>query len=100
MALPESLERLAAAGIDLLPLPDLTTHYVFTRGGFVALVERTEAGFGGIGSVGVMTQRGFAALVWRGADAFFVAKGQERAAAPAEIAGLRAFAADLEGALR
>jgi hypothetical protein len=99
MSLPESLERLAAAGIDLLPLPDLTTHYVFVRGGFVALVERTDAGFGAIGSAGLMTERGFAALVWRGADAFFVSKGQEKAASPGEIEGLRAFAAELERAL-
>lgn len=41
----EIFERLAAAGIDLLPA-EITTHFLFVRGGFVSLVERRDKGFG------------------------------------------------------
>ena len=50
----EKLQRLAAAGIQLLPAIEITTHYVFERDGFVALVERTGAGIGGVGSAGIL----------------------------------------------
>ena len=94
------LEKVAAAGIELAPVADAGRHFIFTRDGFVALVERTpEGGFGGIGSSGKLTERGFAALVWRGESAFFVGRGTEIPATPAEVAALRSFAADLEGAL-
>jgi len=62
----EKLERLAAAGIQLLPAVEITTHYVFERDGYVALVERTAEGFGGVGSAGILTGNGFAAWVQRG----------------------------------
>lgn len=93
------LERLVAAHIELLPALELTTHFVFTRDGFVALVERRPTGFGHIGSPGILTERGMAQLVWRGAQAFFVAKGFERPASTEEIESLRAFATDLKNCL-
>ena len=70
-------QRLAAAGIELLPLGGLETHLVFARDGFVALVERKADGFGAAGSTGLLTRKGFAALIWLGERAFFVAKGFE-----------------------
>ena len=95
----EVLERLAAAGIQLLPTVEITTHYVFERGGFVALVERTPGGFGGMGSAGLLTGSGFAALIRRGDRSYFVAKNFEQEARPEEVETLKRFSADLEAAL-
>jgi hypothetical protein len=96
----EKLERLSAAGIQLLPTVEITTHYVFEREGFVALVERTADGFGGVGSAGILTGNGFAALVRRGGKAYFVAKNFEQEAGPEQVEALRSFSADLRDALR
>jgi hypothetical protein len=93
------LERLAAAGIQLVLVPGVRTHFVFERDGFAALVERTAYGFGQIGSAGLVTPEGLAVLVWRGEQAFFVRKGFERPASPEEVAELRRFAQDLATAL-
>jgi hypothetical protein len=99
--LSDQLERLVERGIQLLPLPEVTTHFVFERDGFVALVERKQDAFGGIGSAGLLSERGgFAALVWRGDAPWFVAKGFEQPASPGQIASLREFGDDLEWALR
>ena len=95
----EILERLVAAGIQLLPAVEITTHYVYERDGFVALVERTPDGFGGIGSPGILTGSGFAALVRRGERSYFVAKNFEQEASPEQVESLRRFAADLKAAL-
>jgi hypothetical protein len=35
---PGQLSRLAEAGIDILPLNEIATHFVFHRDGFVALM--------------------------------------------------------------
>jgi hypothetical protein len=94
----EIFERLAAAGIDLLPA-EITTHFLFVRGGFVSLVERRDKGFGNVGAPGLMIEQGFAALVWRGGEAFFVGKAYERRAEAAEVAALRAFDQDLRSCL-
>ncbi|MCX6606758.1 MAG: hypothetical protein NTV52_24680, partial [Acidobacteria bacterium] len=67
----EIFERLAAAGIDLLPA-EVTTHFLFVRDGFVSLVERRDKGFGSVGTAGLMVESGYAALLWRGGEAFFV----------------------------
>lgn len=99
-AVQDALERLAAAQIQILPVDQLAHHLVLERDGFASLVERTEEGFGAIGAAGLLTESGFAALVWRGEDAFFVAKGFERPAAPEQVDALRRFARDLEHALR
>jgi hypothetical protein len=96
---PEILERLAAAGIQLLPALEITTYYVFERDGFIALVERTTEGFGGVGSAGILTGAGFAALVQRGERSCFVAKGFEQEAQPSQVEALRRFSADLKQAL-
>jgi hypothetical protein len=96
----EILERLAAAGIQLLPAAEITTHYIFERDGFVALIERTPEGFGGIGSAGILTGTGFAALIQRGERSCFVAKGFEQEAQPSQVEALRRFSADLKTALR
>jgi hypothetical protein len=90
------LERVADAGIQLLPLPQVATHYAFERGGFVILVEKRGEGFGGIGSPGLLAEAGFAPLV----DGRFVAKGWERKATADETAGMRQFLADLKAALK
>ena len=93
------LERLAAAGIQLLPAVEITTHCVFERDGFVALVERTSNGFGGVGSAGILTGNGFAALIQRGERFYFVARNFEREAPPDEVTALRSFSSDLKIAL-
>ena len=98
-AIVSRLERLAAANIQLLPLSEIESYFVLERRGFVALVERTTAGFGRIGSAGLLTEKGFAALLWRGSQALFVGKEYERAAAAEEVEALRAFQADLNAAL-
>ena len=61
----EILEKLAAAGIQIVP-SEITSHFILERDGFVAFVERREEAFGNIGAPGLMTERGFAALIWRG----------------------------------
>lgn len=96
----EILERLAAVGIQMLPAVEIATHYIFERDGFVALVERTPEGFGGIGSAGILTGNGFAALIRRGQRAYFVARNFEQAATEEQVAALRGFSADLKSALR
>lgn len=92
------LEKLAAAGIELVPA-EVTSHFIFTRDGFVAFVERRGEAFGNIGAPGLMTERGFAALVWRGERGFFVARGFEQAASDEQVQMIRAFASDLTNAL-
>ncbi|HYL34823.1 MAG TPA: hypothetical protein VEV17_02795 [Bryobacteraceae bacterium] len=95
----ERLERLAAAGIQLVPT-DRTSHFILERGGFVAFIERRQDSFGNIGAPGLMTERGFAALVWRGDQAFFVAKGFEEPASAEQVEKLRAFARELQAAIQ
>ncbi len=96
----EKLEKLAAAGIELIPAAQISTHFIFQRDGFVALVERRGDGFGGVGSSGLLTENGgLAPLVWRGGAAFFVGKGFEQPATAEQVTQLRAFAADLADAI-
>ena len=92
------LERLAAAGFQIVPA-DITSHFIVERQGFVALVERREEDFGNIGAPGLMTEQGFAALLWRGTQAFFVGRGFEQPATADQVRQIRSFAADLETAL-
>ena len=97
----EILERLAAARIQLLPLTEIATHFVFERAGFVCLVERKgDGGFGGIGAPGLLTGKGFAALVLRGDGFRFVGRGFDEAAEEERVRECRSFARDLETALR
>jgi hypothetical protein len=95
----EILERLAEAGIQMLPAVEITTHYVFERDGFVALVERTPDGFGGIGSAGILMGTGFAALIHRGKRSYFIAKNFEQEASSEQVESLKRFSSDLKSAL-
>jgi hypothetical protein len=94
----EILEKLAAAGIQIIPA-EIASHFILERDGFVSFVERREDAFGNIGTPGLMTERGFAALIWRGDQAFFIGKGFEQAASAEEVGKIRAFASDLANAL-
>ena len=69
------------------------------RDGFVALVERTPDGFGGIGSAGILTGSGFAALIHRGDRSYFVAKNFEQEAQAEQVEALKRFSVDLKSAL-
>ena len=93
------LQRLVDTGIQLLPALELTTHFVFERGGFIALVERRAGGFGNVGAPGILCEKGMAQLVWRGKSAYFVAKSFERVAQAEEIEALRQFGEDLKKSL-
>jgi hypothetical protein len=95
----DKLARLSAAGIAVIPA-DLEKHHILERDGFIALVERTaDGGFGRSGTAGLLTEKGLAPLVWRGAAAFFVAKGLEAAASEHQIEALRSFQRDLDDIL-
>lgn len=93
------LERLAAAGIQLVPSDALPRHFLLERDGFAALVEQSGGGFGSIGAPGLITARGMAMLIWRGERAFFVNKGFEQEATLEQVAELRRFTSDLTTAL-
>lgn len=93
----ETLERLAAAGIEAAPLPGIERYALCARGEFGALVSIGPDGFGRPGASGLITEQGLAMLVWRGESAVFVSRGGgERAAAPGQVDQLRAFMSDLE----
>jgi hypothetical protein len=95
-------EKLAASGIQIIPA-DIASHFILGRDGFVAFVERrpdtSDNPFGNIGAAGLMTERGYAALIWRGERAFFAGKGFEHPASPEQVQKIRAFASDLASAL-
>ena len=98
-SLIDKLERLAAAGIQIIPM-EITSHFILERDGFVSFVERRDDAFGNVGAPGLMTEKGYAALIWRGDQAFFTGKGIEQAASAEQVQKLRAFGADLESALK
>ena len=93
------LARLAELGFSLLPATEIRNHYIFERDGLVALVSRKDDGFGGAGSPGLLTEQGFAALVWRGERAWFVAHGFSQPATDEQTANVRRFSRDLADAL-
>ncbi len=95
----EKFQKLVDSNIELLPVPEITTHFVFHREGFAALVERVGDNFGRIGAAGLLTEKGLAALQWRGEEAIFVLKDFEQAATADDVARLRSFQRDLEAAL-
>jgi hypothetical protein len=99
-ALLAKLERVLAAGIELIPDLNITTHYVFARDGFASLVEKRDGGFGNIGTPGMVTENGFAVLVWRGEQGVFSGRGFEVMATGEQVAAIRAFDRDLNEALR
>jgi hypothetical protein len=87
----QQLECLAAGGINILPATEISTHFVLERDGFIVLVERTADGFGRVGSAGLLTDHGFGALVWRGSQAFFIARNFEQPATAQQVSELRSF---------
>lgn len=98
------LERLVAAGIQLLPAAELTTHFAFERGGFIALVERRnlpggDFAFGQMGAPGLLCDVGMAHLMQGGGKSWFEGKGFKREATEEEVAALRKFGSDLKGCL-
>lgn len=96
----EKLERLAAAGIQILPAVSIENYFVLERDGFVALVERRGDGFGRVGTAGLLTEAGVAPLVWRESVGYFVAKGFQQQATDEQVLLLRRFSEDLRVALR
>ena len=96
----QRLERICSAGIELVPDLNITSHYVFARGSFAALVEKRDGTFGNVGTPGLVTDSGFAALVWRGEQAVFVGRGFELVATEEHVTAIRAFDRDLNEALR
>lgn len=91
--------RLAAAGFEVVAIGALPRHVLVIRNSFAALVERKPTGYGRAGSAGLMSEHGFAALVWRQSQPYFAARDFQRPATPEEVASLRTFAAELETAL-
>ncbi len=91
----DRIEKLREAGIQIIPA-GVTSHFILERDGFVAFVERKGDGFGNIGAAGLMTEKGFAALVWRSGRAYFISRGFEQAATDEQVQGIRRFTSDLE----
>jgi hypothetical protein len=93
------LERIAAAGIQVIPIAALDRHFVFEREGVFILVENREGRFGGIGSPGLITEHGFAPLVERAGRMVFIHKGNEQQADPAQVERARELLTILKAAL-
>ena len=94
---PQTAARLAHSQIQLVS--ETQGHYLFTRENLLALVERNAAGFGSIGSTGVMTEAGLAYLVWSDGRPLLKAKGAATEASPAQAQAIRQFSEDLKKAL-
>jgi hypothetical protein len=94
---PEIADRLT--GLNIQILAEAKKHFLFAREMYVALVERTDEGFGSIGSTGVMTETGLAYLVWRGDRAVLVGKSGEHLADPQQVEAIRLFSNDLKSGL-
>jgi hypothetical protein len=96
---PSRAQRLVDLGFQVIPLPNISNHVALERNGFVSLVTVKDEDFGETGAPGLLTDNGFAAMIWRGDDAFFVAKGFERQATVSEIEAIHRFNDDLKSAL-
>jgi hypothetical protein len=71
----------------------------FTRENCAAIAHLKADGFG-LGSTGVMTEAGFAYLLWRDGQAYFAAHGSAETPASADqVEAVRQFSADLKAAL-
>lgn len=90
-------QRLASFNIQIAA--EGPKHFVFVRENCVALVERTEAGYGSIGSTGMMTESGLAYLIWRDRLPLLAGKSGEHPAEAAQVAAIRRFSDDLKTAL-
>ena len=94
---PQTAARLANNNIQLAS--ETGGRCLFTRENCLALVERNGAGFGSIGSTGIMTEGGLAYLFWRDGRALLKAKGAETEASSAQVVAIRQFSQDLKTAL-
>lgn len=71
----------------------------FTRENCAAVAHSRAEGFA-LGSTGVMTEAGFAYLLWREGRAFLAAHGTaETPATPEQVDAVQRFSADLKAAL-
>lgn len=93
------LERIAASGIQILPVPEIGTHFVLERNGCIVLAERREDGFGALGSPGSLSEKGFAALVVRDGHDWFIGKNELREASDTEASEARRLYRDLRDIL-
>jgi hypothetical protein len=89
--------ELGSTGIQLVS--ETRSYWMFARDNLLALVERTSDGYGGIGSTGILTERGLAYLIWRDGQAFLAGKGFELQATDEQVAAVRSFSKDLRAAL-
>jgi hypothetical protein len=69
---------------------------MFTRGDCVAMAKLSASGPPGLGSSGLMTDRGLAYLVERGGQAFLSGKAGEIPASQEQVETLRTFSHDLK----
>ena len=93
----ETADRLTNLNIQIVV--EGAAHYVFARDLCIALVGRTDAGFGSIGSTGLMTDSGLAYLVWRDGTPRLSGKNGEVAATAEQVEAVRRFSEDLKAAL-
>ena len=93
----ETADRLTNLNIQMVV--EGAAHYVFARDMCIALVGRTDAGFGSIGSTGLMTDSGLAYLVWREGTPRLSGKSGEIPAAVEQVEAIRRFSEDLKAAL-
>jgi hypothetical protein len=98
-ALLAQLEKIADLGIGLAPAPGVSGHFVFVRAGCAVIVERRGDGFGAVGSPGLLTEGGFAALVERDGRPCFINKGDCRPAGDEQAAEARRLFRDLRSVL-
>lgn len=94
---PEIVARLASARIEWFTRGQGFTF--FTRENCAAIAHRQAEGFS-VGSTGVMTEAGFAYLLWREGQATLAAHGGAETPATAEqVEAVRRFSEDLKAAL-
>ena len=86
-----------STGIQLLS--ETGAYAMFARDNLIALVERTPAGYGSVGSTGMWTERGVAYLIWREGRAFLAGKGFEQPATDEQVSAVRRFSEDLKSVL-
>ena len=74
-------------------------YYLFTRDDCAAFAQEQPAGLS-LGSSGLMTEGGLAFLVWREGQPYLaVHGGNQVAATPEQVEGIRQFSTDLKAAL-
>jgi hypothetical protein len=94
---PEIAARLESRGIVWFATEKGYT--MFTRENCAAIAHEQPVGYS-VGSSGIMTENGFAYLVWRDDRPFLAAHGAtELPADPAQVEAVRRFSEDLKQAL-